>query len=273
MLRLCRLLSATLTICFLTLSTLIAQDTLNNAGVIGLKQAGLGDSVILNKIKVSKCDFDISTDGLQKLKEGGLSDEIINAIIASAASSATPVPPKVTAAVVSSDPSASHEPGIWLYQELGSERRMLKLRPARFIGNSEGWPAKSRVVFPGTAAVLQLSGNFSFYYYEEPKQEGAFAPPIMTADDFTLARLEVKDSKNTRRLVIGKTKFFGGKKTGLDPDQYIPVTVGKISDGISRIQPVKAILSGEYCFISKEDTSSQVLTPGRAEYYDFGVKK
>jgi hypothetical protein len=257
-----------------------AQETLNNASVIGLKQAGLGDSVILNKIKASKCDFDISTDGLKQLKEGGLSDDLINTIIATVTATTTPAPPAtppvtalpmVSAPVISSDPISAHDPGIWLYQELGGERRMLKLKPARYIGQSEGWPAKSRIVFPGTSALLRLSGNFSFYFYEEPKQEGAFAPMVMTADDLTLTHLEVKDSKNARRLVIGKTKFFGGKKTGLEREQYVPVTVEKIRDGISRIQPVKVLLDGEYCFISKEDTSSQVITPGRAQYYDFGV--
>ncbi len=258
---------------FLAAATLLAQETLNNAGVIGLKQAGLGDAVILNKIKASKCDFDISTDALKKLKDGGLSDDVINAIIAAAAQSAVPATPKAVAAPISSDPNTPHEPGIWLWQELSGERRMLKLKPARFIGQSEGWPAKSRIIFPGTSAVLQLSGNFSFYYYQEAKQEGAFAPPVMTADDFTLARLEVKAEKNTRRLVVGKTKFFGGKNTGLDSEQYVAVTVEKIGDGISRIEPVKALHNGEYCFISKEDASSQVVNGSTAEFYDFGVKK
>jgi len=251
--------------------TLLAQDTLDNAAVIGLKQAGLGDTVILNKIKASKCNFDISTDALKKLKEGGLSDDVINAMIAAPAPLAV-APSTTTATVVSSDPNVPHEPGIWLYQELGGERRMLKLKPQPG-GTTRGWNTKSRLVLYGTAAVLQLAGNFSFYYYEEPKQGGAFAPTPMTADDFTLARMEVKREKNTRRLAVGKEGFFGGKSSGLDPSAYVPVKVEKVVDGVFRIEPVQTLKHGEYCFIGRGDVSREALKYGDVELYDFGVVK
>jgi hypothetical protein len=257
-------------ICLIAPVTLLAQETLDNAAVIGLKQAGLGDSVILNKIKASKCDFDISTDALKKLKEGGLSDDIINAMIA-AAPAPIAAPPAATV-VVSSDPNVPHEPGIWLYQELGGERRMLKLK-AQPSGTSRGWNTKSRLVLYGTAAVLQLTGNFSFYFYEEPKQGGAFAPTPVTADDFTLARMEVKHEKNTRRLTVGKEGFFGGKSSGLDSSAYVPVKVETISDGVFHIEPVQPLHHGEYCFISKGDASREALKYGDVELYDFGVMK
>jgi hypothetical protein len=270
--RIFRLVGPVVMISLFASATLLAQETLNNAGVIELKQAGLGDAVILNKIKASKCDFDISTDGLKKLKEGGLSDEVINAIIATAIPSVAPAPPKLVAVAISNDPNVSHEPGIWLYQELSGERRMLKLKPQP-SGESSGWNKKSRLILFGSAAVLQLSGSFSFYYYEEPKQEGAFAPTPMTADDFTLAKMEVKHDKNTRRLAVGAEGFFGGKTSGLDPNAYVPVKVEKISDGVFHIEPVKALQHGEYCFISRSDASREALKRGDVELYDFGVKK
>lgn len=259
-------------ICLLTSVSSLAQETLNDAGVVTLKQAGLGDTVIINKIKASKCDFDISTDALKKLKEGGLSDDLINVIIATAAPSVVTTPPKVVAAVVSNDPNASHEPGIWLYQEQGGEHRMVKLKPQP-SGQSGGWNTKSRAVLYGTAAVLQLSGAYSFYYYEEAKQEGAFATPPMTADDFVLAKMEVKQEKNVRRVAVGKEGFFGGKSSGLDPAAYVPVKVEKISDGIFQIEPVKTLAHGEYCFISKAQASREALKHAEVELYDFGVAK
>jgi len=259
-------------ICILTSVPLLAQETLNNAGVVALKQAGLGDTVLINKIKASKCDFDISTDGLKKLKEGGLSDDVINVIIAAAAPSAVTTPPKVAAAVVSNDPNAAHASGIWFYQELGDEHRMVKLKPQPG-GQSSGWNKKSRAVLYGAAAVLQLSGKYSFYYYEEAKQEGAFAPSPMTADDFVLAKMEVRQDKNVRRLAVGKDGFFGGKTTGLDPTAYVPVTVERISDGIFQIEPVKTLAHGEYCFISRAQASREAIKHSEVELYDFGVGK
>jgi len=269
--RISSLIVSVVMICLLAPVTLLAQETLDNAGVIGLKQAGLGDTVILNKIKASKCNFDISTDALKRLKEGGLSDDVINAMIAVPAPLAVAAPP-AAAAVVSSDPNVPHDPGIWLYQELGGERRMLKLK-AQPSGTTRGWNTKSRLVLYGTAAVLQLAGNFSFYYYEESKQGGAYAPTPMTADDFTLARMEVKHEKNTRRLAVGKEGFFGGKSSGLDPSAYVPVKVEKVSDGVFHIEPVQTLEHGEYCFISKGDASREALKYGDVELYDFGVKK
>ena len=264
------------TICLFASATLLAQETLNNAGVIGLKQAGLGDTVILNKIKASKCDFDISTDALKKLKDGGLSDDIINAIIAAAAPSAVPAPPKVVPAVVSNDPNAPHEPGIWLFQEHGTERRMVKLK-SQSSGHSSGWNKKSRVTLYGASAILQLTTATPgvFYYYEQARQEDAFAAPTTTttADDLVLARMEVRADKNERRLAVGKEGFFGGKTSGLDPNAYVPVKVEKISDGIYRLEPVQALPPGEYCFIDKHDASREALKYRDVELYDFGVKK
>jgi hypothetical protein len=263
-------------ISILAATTLLAQETLNNADVIGLKQVGLGDTVIINKIKVSKCDFDISTDALKKLKDGGLSDDVINAIIATAAPPSIPTPPKVAPAVVSNDPNAPHELGIWLYQEQGTERRMIKLK-SESSGGSSGWNKKSCVTLYGASAILQITAAAPgvFYYCEEPPQQGAFATSTATttADDLVLARMEMRADKNERRLAVGKEDFFGGKKSGLDSKTYVQTTAEKVSDGIYRLVPVQALPPGEYCFIDKHDASREALKYRDVELYDFGVKK
>lgn len=48
-----------------------AEETLNNASIVELQKLGLGDGVLLEKIKTSKCDFDTSLGGLKQLKEYG----------------------------------------------------------------------------------------------------------------------------------------------------------------------------------------------------------
>jgi len=58
--------------------TLAAQtETLTNTKVIEMVRAGLGDEVVLNKIKNTECKFDISADALIELKKGGVSDTVI----------------------------------------------------------------------------------------------------------------------------------------------------------------------------------------------------
>jgi hypothetical protein len=58
---------------------------LTNADVVKLTAAGLPDSVILTKINGSSCNFDLSTDALVALKQAGVRDPIIEAMMAIAA--------------------------------------------------------------------------------------------------------------------------------------------------------------------------------------------
>jgi len=55
---------------------------LTNADVVKLTAAGLPDSVILTKINGSSCNFDLSTDALVALKQAGVRDPIIEAMMA-----------------------------------------------------------------------------------------------------------------------------------------------------------------------------------------------
>jgi hypothetical protein len=56
------------------------SEVLTNEEVIRMTVAKLPDSVIVTKIKNSACKFDISTDGLIKLKQAGVSDGVIQAM-------------------------------------------------------------------------------------------------------------------------------------------------------------------------------------------------
>jgi len=56
------------------------SEVLTNEEVIRMTVVKLPDSVIVTKIKNSTCKFDISTDGLIKLKQAGVSDAVIQAM-------------------------------------------------------------------------------------------------------------------------------------------------------------------------------------------------
>lgn len=62
-----------------TLST-TSLEVLTNADILRMVEAKLPDSVILAKVRNSKCKFDTSTDGLIKLKQAGVSDAVIQAM-------------------------------------------------------------------------------------------------------------------------------------------------------------------------------------------------
>jgi len=58
-----------------------AQETMTNDEVISLTKAGLAGSVIIGKIRTSKTNFDMSTDALIKLKQSGVGDDVVTAML------------------------------------------------------------------------------------------------------------------------------------------------------------------------------------------------
>jgi hypothetical protein len=54
---------------------------LTDDDIIKMVQLKLPDSVIIAKIKSSACAFDTSVDGLSKLKQGGVSDAVLQAMV------------------------------------------------------------------------------------------------------------------------------------------------------------------------------------------------
>lgn len=60
-----------------TLGTFAQTETVTNASIIEMTQAGLPSDIILKKIGSSKRAFDISTQGLVALKKAGVDDSVI----------------------------------------------------------------------------------------------------------------------------------------------------------------------------------------------------
>jgi len=77
----------------LLLAAPLYAAAMTNEDVIKLVRSGLTEATISQAIGVSEPGFDTSPDGLVKLKQGGVSDKIIQQLIAkqSAASTAAPV--------------------------------------------------------------------------------------------------------------------------------------------------------------------------------------
>lgn len=57
------------------------QEILNNESIIGMRNGGLGDAIIITKIKSSRASFDTSASALQSLKKSGVSDAVIMAMV------------------------------------------------------------------------------------------------------------------------------------------------------------------------------------------------
>jgi hypothetical protein len=88
-----------------------AADVLTNDGVVTMIKAGLGEELILAKIRTSPGQFDLSAEGLIRLKEAGASDAVLKAMLEASAASAPP-PPKTAEAL-----ARETEEAIGLYRQ------------------------------------------------------------------------------------------------------------------------------------------------------------
>lgn len=116
-----------------------APESLTNDGVIKMVQAGLSESVIVVSIQSSLAHYDVSTDGLIKLKKAGVTPDEMKAIITAQQASnrgetAAPPPEKASAGVATAPPPAPASrwemPSVYLLtmrsaQELPRERTQL----------------------------------------------------------------------------------------------------------------------------------------------------
>ncbi len=65
----------------LSISPARGQEVLTNAEVIALTKAGIEKSIIISKIRSSTTKFDVSTDALIQLKQAGVADDVVAAMI------------------------------------------------------------------------------------------------------------------------------------------------------------------------------------------------
>src|SRR5712671_5260299 len=115
---------AVISIASVTTPSYAADEVLTNASITEMKSLGLGDDVIVGKIKSSTCNFDTSIAALKQLKNAQVSDAIIQAMLAAYKPTA-PVPASASAPAPlgdPNDPAAVHDPGVYLYQEVGGKK-------------------------------------------------------------------------------------------------------------------------------------------------------
>ncbi len=69
-----------------------AAEVLTNDTIVTMVKAGLGEELIVSKIKISQNQFDLSTSSILRMKTEGVSEKIITAMIEASAPPAPPQP-------------------------------------------------------------------------------------------------------------------------------------------------------------------------------------
>jgi hypothetical protein len=259
-------------------------EIMTNDEVISLVKAGLSSSIIINKIRTSKSNFDVSTDALIKLKKAGVSDDVLTAMQeAKSGKTFTPTmnTPNTTGATIIGDPNdpmAPHNVGIYYFTEKNGEKKMMELEPNVVTQTRAGgmfgtamtygiMKTKVKAKIPGIAANMQIADAqpvFYFYLNESDNSMRAVKAFPANINQFQLIKFHVKDKG--REVTVGKVNAFGGK-FGISDEYLVEFSFEKVKDGVFKVTPKTTLANGEYGFY--------LIGTGEATgatFFDFGVK-
>jgi hypothetical protein len=192
-------------ISLLTVTVAFAQLSLNNEAVIKMVGAGLSDPIVVSTVQSSPGQYNTSPEGLIGLKKAGVGDSIIAAILSKKAGSAgvtytaaTPPAPPMN----SDDPNAPHEAGIYIYDAKAEDRKMTELDPSVYSQGKTGGAlasaytygivkAKAKAIIRSARSNARVTDpNVSFYFYFEQTSAGlshsSSGGGTTTPNEFTL---------------------------------------------------------------------------------------
>jgi len=269
------------------------EETLTNETIVTLTKAGLSATIIVSKIRSSKTNFNVSTNELLRLKSENVADAVVEAMIqasqaeAAKATQAASDPAKADP----NDPTAPHEPGIYLLEEKNGQRQMIQIDPSIYTqSKSGGWfsstmtygiaKVKSKAVLREAHAKLQTENPRPvFYFYFEVKNAGlsnsgsTWGSSSVSPNEFVLVKTEVK--KNSRELVVGEFNAFGTQSGTLDK-YVVPFDYERVAPGVFKVTPRGNLQDGEYCIFyggsAPLATYGFFGAGGGSKVFDFGVK-
>lgn len=259
------------------LAPLAAQaEALDNAAIVALSKAGLGAGPILAKVRQAPCGYDTSAHALIALKQAGVPEPVIVAMVDRCAGSDL-------IAGNTKDSNASIPPmpvpGIYLDSKLGDKDRLTMLRPAaqasvKQVGNgSILFPNLLRLIVPQPHAPVTSSiARPTFYFSFDPadRHVSGFGEvgsnAAQSPNEFSLVRLRPYDGN--RQVPIGRAGPFVAI-AGIDPKNTLAFSVDDLGHGAFKVSVGQDLEPGEYGFVLLGERERRSGAAYRI--YDFAV--
>ena len=275
---------------FGTISAVTAQDeVMTNDEVISLTKAGLAGSVIIGKIRTSKSNFDMSTDALIKLKQSGVGDDVVGAMLEAKSGRSAAAPPSSSGAAPvgptgdPNDPMSKKNYGIYMYEERDGQRKMTQLQANVSGQNRTGGmftasitpfglgKVKTKTNLPGRSAAMQINDTSPVFYFYLDNTTGGLNPSSgipATPNEFTLVRFNQRS--DNREVTISKSNSWGAKG-GLSDEYVVSLKAEDLGNGIFKVTPGVELKKGEYGFMLLNSGNSNTAAGVGAKFFDFGV--
>jgi len=224
------------------------EKPLDNAQVIQMTKADLGDSIIIAKVKSAKeVAFDLTTDDLVALKAAGVSKDVITAMLDRAAgNSPANSSASATAKVVLSTSSGEFD--------LKPVEGDVKTIVAPFVG------MKRFIVFSDLNASTRTKDRLPSV---------VIATERNPSEKYWLVKLDQDDDEDAldRSLDVQSPGAWGGVLSSAPEDDFIvDCSVSEDKPGLWRFTPEKNLKPGEYALYTSRGEAAGTI-------YDFSVEK
>jgi hypothetical protein len=222
----------------LLVAAALGQETLTNEGIVNLVKSGMSEDLIMNVIGKQPASFALGANDLVTLKNAGVSERILTAMVNKASGLAVGAPAAPGAAPSSSAGmrTTPTEPGIYYkknneYFELLSEDVLWKTGGAMKSIASAGIVKKD---LKGS-----LTGPSSRNFLQNPIEIVISPPTGLTINDYIL--LPMTPAKGLRGFEVGPKNQQSGVAKGA-----IPFGVEKVGPNAFRMVFQTALGPGEY---------------------------
>ena len=260
----------------LSISSPALAEVMTNQSVVSLLKAGLGDDLVIAKINTEPCNYAVSTTDILSLKNGGVSERVIAAMLTRCASASAAR--GIAGDDASPDPMVRHSPGIYVMEDWQNPAILLPVVASKSSGMKTSgngsilMPLVAKMLLPGAASRLPVySTSPNFYFYFNPNDQAVsdfgqeHSDAAQSPDGFSLVRLKPK--KDTRELEMGRASSYGGSlvsyRKGLSLKSSVTFRAENSRPGIYKVA-VGPLEAGEYAFVfTGSDSASRV--------YDFTI--
>jgi hypothetical protein len=251
-----------LAVMILPTSQALAQtEVLQNGDIIEMAKSHISESVILQKIASSECNFDTSTKGLTTLMKAGVKSKTLDAMMkARSRKAAIPIAQAPSTAPIavtqSAVPGLPADPGVYYSLDgkfIFLEKARIDTKTKGGIGmalNPLGSKHKKNLIFDGAEAPIQVAESKPVFY---------ICGLNVSPRDI---KIYILDQKKKTRETIAYSENVMGDESGPKSDKVVKVVATRLPGGIMSVTPSSDLSSGEYA----------LDIVGNSPEYDFGVK-
>jgi hypothetical protein len=250
---------------FLVLCPLLIAQAMNNDSVIKMVKAGLTDDVIVATINSTAGAYDASPDGLIALKQAGVSDKVIAAIVAKASptqapGTAAPQPPSTAPQV----PLPEGTKDVGIYYKDGGAWQPVNWEVVIFeSGGVVKHVASAGLIKEDLNGVI--GGARSRLIVNLPARFILHVPDGVSPLDYRLVHLHVNGNNRQFRSAAGE---LGHESSGPVRDD-VEFTTREIGPSAYEVVINGDLGDGEYGFVEPVDAATQKASSGKI--YTFAI--